>query len=169
MMMIYSNVLKELVNMRTFQVIVISLISMSLCQLLKFIVFSIKEKKFMFKTLITTGGFPSSHTSCVTSLVISIGLFQFHDSGELTYSFAIALVFATIVIHDAMGVRLEASKHAKILNNLVSNEDMETKQKLGFGKKGHLKELLGHKGFEVLGGFLLGVLVAIVGYLIAII
>lgn len=159
-----SEGINHLISVRAIQVIILSAISMTLCQILKFIIFSVKEKKMVYKSLITTGGMPSSHTASVTTLVISLGLFQYHDTNGLDYSFAVALVFAMIVIHDAMGVRLEASKHAKILNNLVKHEDVETKKQLGFGNKGYLKELLGHKGFEVIGGFLFGTMISLIGY-----
>lgn len=160
--------ISSLMNIRTIQVIILAMVSLLLCQVAKFIIFSIRERRPMVSTLFTTGGMPSSHTATVISLIVGMGLLQLHDNGSLDYSFAVALVFGIIVIHDAMGVRLEASKHAKILNNLVSSEDIKTKQDLGFGEKGKLKELLGHKGFEVLGGFLFGLIVGIVGYLIII-
>lgn len=160
----WYNELQELIGIRTVQVILFSLLSMLFCQFLKVIIFSIKEKKLMIKALFTTGGMPSSHTATVITLVVLMGFFQMSDSGKLEYSFAVALIFACIVIHDAMGVRLEASKHAQILNNLVKNEDEQTRIELGFGKKGKLKELLGHKAFEVVGGIIVGLIFAIVGY-----
>ena len=71
-----------------------------------------------------------------------------------------------IVLHDAMGVRLEASKHAKILNNLASDMTYEEKLELGYGEKGSLKEMLGHRAIEVLGGIIVGILVGIIGFII---
>ena len=65
-----------------------------------------------------------------------------------------------------MGVRLEASKHAKILNNLTSDMTVEEKKTLGFGKKGSLKEMLGHKSFEVAGGVFFGILRGVIGFFI---
>ena len=56
-----------------------------------------------------------------------------------------------VTIHDAMGVRYEASKHAIILNKMVDNLSDEEKMDLGFGKNGKLKEMLGHSGTELLG------------------
>lgn len=161
----YDDV-RKLIGTRTVQVIIISLCSMIFCQILKVIIFSIKEKKLVIKALFTTGGMPSSHTATVISLVVSLGLFQYADNGTLDYSFAVALIFACIVIHDAMGVRLEASKHAQILNNLLKDQDKQTRIELGFGKKGILKELLGHKAFEVFGGVIVGLLFSIIAFVI---
>jgi acid phosphatase family membrane protein YuiD len=90
---------------------------MIFCQVLKFIIISIKRKEVNWNILYSTGGFPSSHSGLCMSLVTSLLLFQLNDIGMLDWSFVVALIFSIIVIHDAMGVRLEASKHAKILNN----------------------------------------------------
>ncbi len=168
--MIYTNdayeTIREIIGDRTIQVLVMALISMTFCQLTKFVYFSIKQHKLAWGALMTTGGMPSSHTASVITLTVLIGMFQIKDEGALDYSFAVSLVFAIIVIHDAMGIRFEASKHAKILNKLVDDEDIETKRNLGFGKQGKLNELLGHKGFEVLGGIIVGTIIAIIGYFI---
>lgn len=155
----YNGIVKD----RAFICIILVGISAFSCQLLKLIITSIRHKKVMWRSLFSTGGFPSSHSSSVITLVISLGIFEMHDVGGLDYSFAVAATVAFIVIHDSMGVRLEASKHAKILNNMVENEPLAIKQELGFGRKGHLKELLGHKFVEVFAGIIYGVLVAIIG------
>ena len=99
-------------------------------------------------------------------LTLIIGMLQFHDLGYPDWVFAVAFVFAVITVHDAMGVRYEASKHAIILNNMVVNLSEEEKADLGFGKKGRLKEMLGHRYTEVLGGILVGIIVALIGYFI---
>ena len=66
-----------------------------------------------------------------------------------------------------MGVRLEASKHAKILNRLkdeLDDELSEEEKQEYYGKKGKLKEMLGHRGIEVLVGALLGAGVGFAGF-----
>lgn len=159
--------LLSLVNQRSMQIIILCLISMVFCQMLKVIILSIRTKSFEIKPLFSTGGFPSSHTSTCITLTVSLFLFQMHDlNGMVDWSFAVAVIFSMIIIHDAMGVRYEASKHAKILNHITSDIPAEQKKKIGFGKKLELKEMLGHKGVEVLGGVLVGLLVAVVGYFV---
>lgn len=158
--------IRKLVSMRTIQVIILTAISVIACQIVKFVVFSIRDKKPVWKALMTTGGWPSSHTSAVMTLIISLGVFQMWDNGAFDYSFAVSFAFGFIVIHDAMGVRLEASKHAAILNKMVEDNSLEERQEMGFGRKGQLKELLGHKRFEVLLGAIFGSLVALIGILV---
>lgn len=159
--------LQDIISLRAMQILIICFVSMVLCQFLKFIIHSIKDKKPQWKLLISTGGFPSSHSALCVTLCIALGMFQWHDlEGKLDWSFAVAVVISVIVVHDAMGVRLEASKHAKILNNLAADMTEEEKQELGFGKKGKLKEMLGHKGLEVLGGIVVGIIVGLIGFII---
>ncbi|MBQ9520372.1 MAG: divergent PAP2 family protein [Acholeplasmatales bacterium] len=147
-------------------VFTISTLSMLTCQLLKFLIGLMREREAKWYMLISTGGFPSSHTGFTVALCVSLGIFQCYTQGQVDWSFAVALVYMCVIIHDAMGVRLEASKHAVILNNMAENYTEEEKQKLGYGKKGHLKEMLGHHGTEVLGGVLVGVIFGIAGFFI---
>lgn len=159
--------LYSLITLRAMQILIISIFSMLLCQLLKFMISSIRMKKPQWRLLISTGGFPSSHSSLCVAMCITLGMFQWHDlDGKLDWSFAVAVIISVIVVHDAMGVRLEASKHAKILNNLAADMSEEEKKELGYGKKGKLKEMLGHKGLEVVGGVILGIIVGLIGFLI---
>lgn len=162
------NELNNLVTSRAMTIIFISLACLLVCQIIKFIIISIRNNKLEWWCFKTTGGFPSSHSGFVVCLTISLGMFQWHDLDRLDWSFAVAVAFAVIVLHDAMGVRLEASKHAKILNNMAADLPIEEKKKLGFGQKGFLKEMLGHKGIEVLGGILMGIIFAIAGFFIVI-
>lgn len=147
-------------------ILAISLFAMILCQVAKFVIYSIKYKKLLWYYLISTGGFPSSHSSFCVALCVALGLFQYNILGYLDWSFPVSVVFSMIVLHDAMGVRLEASKHAKILNNLTSEMTYEERLELGFGEKGSLKEMLGHRAIEVLGGIMVGAVIGIIGFLI---
>ena len=163
-----DNALANIFSCRAMQCLYICTISMLLAQIMKFIIYSIRDKKPNWHMLSSTGGFPSSHTAFTASLCITLAMFQIHDYGELDWSFAVAFAFCMITITDARGVRFEASKHAKILNNLVASYSEEERRMLGYGDNGHLKELLGHKGKEVLGGFLVAGIVSIIGFMICI-
>lgn len=153
---------------RAMQCLYICTIAMLTAQVIKFIIYSIRDKKLCWNMLSSTGGFPSSHTAFTVSLCITLAMFQIHDNKELDWSFAVAFAFCMITVTDARGVRFEASKHAKILNNLVSSYSEEERRMLGYGENGQLKELLGHKGREVLGGVLVAGIVSIIGFMICV-
>ncbi|MBR6357280.1 MAG: divergent PAP2 family protein, partial [Lachnospiraceae bacterium] len=71
---------------------------------------------------------------------------------------------AIIVMHDAMGVRLETGKQAKVINDML-----ETFQKLGrtdVPAEQQLKEFVGHTPVQVAAGAVLGIAVALVFHFI---
>lgn len=94
---------------------------------------------------------PSSHSAFVTSLATGVGLVEGFDSTL----FALAAVFALIVMYDAAGVRRAAGKQARVLNAII--EDLNRREL----HPERLRELLGHTPVEVVAGARLGVLVAI--------
>ena len=122
--------------------------------ILKVIIELIVNKKLTLSRILGSGGMPSSHTSTVVALAIAVG----YISGLDTVSFAIAVIFAIIVIHDAVGVRQETGKQAQILNQIIF--DTSIFKNLDFEKR--LKEYIGHTPFQVLVGAIVGLLVAIV-------
>jgi acid phosphatase family membrane protein YuiD len=72
-----------------------------------------------------------------------------------SFQVAVSFLLAIIVMNDAMGVRYETGKQAKVINELV--------KEIFSGKSAdvnaNLKELIGHTPFQVLIGALLGALI----------
>ncbi|MCI9455945.1 MAG: divergent PAP2 family protein [Oscillospiraceae bacterium] len=140
-------------------------------QLIKTLLVLISTKKFEAERLFGAGGMPSSHSALACSMAIGMCRKMGFDSPE----FALALAFAAVVMYDAMGVRRAAGEQAKVLNKMVfdfsdlwGKPDREKKPPQGDGEENEksilgdkaLKEYLGHTPLEVLGGALLGILVA---------
>jgi len=138
--------------MKNYIYIIVPFATLILCQLLKFLIESLKHKKVMWGRLFNgNGGMPSSHTSFSVSVTMTIGL----NEGFTSPIFAVALVFSLITMHDAMGLRFESGKQAEAIN-LLLDEVFEAEE--GFK---HLKEQLGHKPLEVLMGLILGIVSAL--------
>lgn len=133
-------------------ILTISLIACVLAQILKLVVELIRHGKVSFRTLVETGGMPSAHSALVTALATGIGQTQGWASSE----FALAFVFAIIVMYDAAGVRQAAGKQARILNQIV-DEFFHEHATLN---EDRLKELLGHTPVQVVAGSVLGVVVS---------
>ncbi|MBF2003542.1 MAG: divergent PAP2 family protein [Synechococcales cyanobacterium C42_A2020_086] len=133
-------------------ILIIALLACLLAQGLKLIVELIRHGKVSFRTLVETGGMPSAHSALVTALATGIGQTAGWASGE----FAIALIFAIIVMYDAAGVRQAAGKQARILNQIV---DELFRENTTFSED-RLKELLGHTPVQVIAGSALGVAVS---------
>jgi acid phosphatase family membrane protein YuiD len=120
-----------------------------LAQVAKAIIHCIVNKKFDIHRLFGDGGMPSGHSATVSSLAMMCVLAY----GPGSVEFAIAMIMATVVCHDAMNVRQESGKHAALLNDIVEllNDTMKT----GWDEI-KLKEFLGHTSFQVWMGVLLG-------------
>ncbi|MBC6474322.1 MAG: divergent PAP2 family protein [Hormoscilla sp. GM102CHS1] len=131
------------------RVLLVSLIACSIAQALKLVVDLVKNQKLNVRALVTTGGMPSSHSTLVTALATEVG----QQTGWESPDFAIATIFAIIVMYDAAGVRQAAGKQARILNQII---DQLFQEKPEFNED-RLKELLGHTPFQVIVGFMLGV------------
>lgn len=123
----------------------------SLAQISKVAFYALQEKRFNLRYLVTSGGMPSSHSALVAATATAVGL----RDGTGSTAFAIALIFASVVMYDAAGVRRAAMTQARILNQIIDelfqgHPISETR----------LRELLGHTPFEVVVGAVLGVATA---------
>lgn len=133
------------------QILLAALLAWAVSQFFKIITFALVSRELNFRRLVETGGMPSSHTALVSALATGVGLQQGFESS----SFALAVIFALVVMYDAAGVRRAAGKQAQVLNAII--EDLYRKQL----HPERLRELLGHTPFEVLVGAILGILIAI--------
>lgn len=124
-----------------------------LVQLFKVVCDLIITKKFNFKRIMGAGGMPSSHSAVVASLAALVGKYE----GVNTSIFAIASVFALIVMYDAAGVRRAAGKQAKLLNKIIETPGLSS---LEVHEK--LVEVLGHTPIQVFVGALIGAMVGII-------
>lgn len=132
------------------QVLIAGAIALFSAQSLKIITNMIKERRFNFRVVVGTGGMPSSHTALVMAVTTTVGLTQ----GFTSPLFDVSLVFSSIVMYDATGVRQAAGKQAAILNKIMEELSHHSFQEQ------RLKELLGHTRLEVIGGALYGIMIA---------
>lgn len=142
------QVAKHIFNNR---IIIVSFLAWFVAQFLKVIFTYIFKGKFDLGRFIGSGGMPSSHSSFVVSLAMSVGFVEGFD----TTIFALSLAFAIIVMYDAAGVRRATGKQATVLNEIV---DEIYKHRVIPEEK--LKELIGHTPFEVIVGALIGLLIS---------
>lgn len=101
------------------------------------------------RSRIGNGGFPSTHTAVVSSAVMLIGF----EEGFNTPMFSLGVAFLMITIIDATGIRRALGEHAKHINVWAKPEKM-------------LRESQGHNKVEVLGGFVIGTILAYIGAII---
>lgn len=120
-----------------------------------------------WKLLTSTGGMPSSHSAAVTSLATAVGF----ETGFDSAIFAVAIMFAVIVMYDASGVRYEAGQHAAMINQIRSElkqffQDIKHWPEMNEEEKAkELKTLLGHKPSEVFTGAITGICISVIYYM----
>ena len=132
-----------------------AVLSWFVAQVLKTAIDAYCNKGINWERMTGSGGMPSSHSSTVVSLAVAIGVSYGVDSTL----FALALIFAIVVMYDATGVRRETGKQAVILNRLLLDNPFSwTGEEID--KK--LKEYVGHTPLQVLMGAILGMLIALI-------
>lgn len=136
------------------QVLISSCLGWVVAQFLKTVIDMALNRSFTPERLVGSGGMPSSHSATVCALVVSTGL----RYGVSTYEFAVSFVLASVVMYDAIGVRRETGKQAKLLNmimdqNLLKLDNHQIQERL--------KELVGHTPLQVFAGAVLGIGIAL--------
>ena len=124
-----------------------------LIQLFKVITDLVKTRKLNVKRIMGAGGMPSSHSAVVTSLATLMG----RTSGFDSPIFALACIFAFVVMYDATGVRRAAGKQASLLNKII-----ETPGLTGLQVSERLVEVLGHTPFQVFVGAFIGIIAGLI-------
>ena len=147
------KVLQELLHN---DILLAGILSWFVAQVIKTILYAVINKELDMTRLMGDGGMPSAHSATVTAVAAMTGLL----CGFGSPLFALACILAIIVMHDAMGVRLETGKQAKLLNEMVTLLEALGQPKLSMEKK--LKEFVGHTPSQVMAGMLLGIVVALV-------
>ncbi len=132
-----------------------ALISGISAQALKPFVDLVQRRGFKLIRFMDTGGMPSSHTAVVTALTVGVAVYQ----GVSSPLFGISLIMSLYFIFEATGLRQEVGNQAKVLNEII-----ETVKETHHFNADELRELIGHTWAEVLGGFALGLLVALLVY-----
>ena len=145
--------LNQLISNR---ILVGGIIGWASAQIIKTIIFLIVNRKLQLERLVGDGGMPSAHSTTVTSVAMLAGLELGFDSPI----FAVAAIMAIVVMHDAMGVRLETGKQAKVLNDMMDLFEKMNGAELSNQQK--LKEFVGHTPLQVICGAVLGIIVAFI-------
>jgi hypothetical protein len=119
--------------------IIIPFVSILSAELVKLAIDLINQRAEI--RFIRTGGMPSGHSAFVGALVVVVAYREGLDST----AFMISAVLALVVMYDAVSIRSEAGKHAKLINHHHGHE---------------LDESLGHDHLQVIVGAVFGAFIA---------
>ena len=134
-------------------------------QVIKAILYTILNREFSLERLFGDGGMPSGHSATVSAMAM-MSLLHY---GAGSFEFAVTAMLAIIVMHDAMGVRLETGKQAEVINELralleeivddfSTEETLDKKFQKVFSEE-KLKEYVGHTPIQVAAGCILGLFI----------
>ena len=124
-------------------------------QVLKTLIHMFITKQFVMERMVGSGGMPSSHSATVCGLATAVGI----RYGGGSYEFAMAAILAIVVMHDAMGVRMETGRQGKVLNEML---EVFTNMGKQISAEARLKEFVGHTPLQVLMGAIFGIIIAVI-------
>lgn len=136
------------------QILISGAVGWFTAQFCKTLLYAVLNHKLDITRFWGDGGMPSAHSATVSCMAVSAGLVY----GVGSFQFAICVIFALITMRDAMGVRLETGKQAKLLNEMVR---LFSKDKPELPEE-RLKELVGHTPLQVVSGCVTGCVMAFV-------
>jgi len=120
---------------------------------IKYIVSAIKkESRGLRAYLFASGGMPSSHSATVVAMATIVGLRDGLGSGL----FGVAVLFALIVMYDAMKVRRSSGEQGVAIQKLIKEQKSSIKLP---------RVAKGHEPIEVVAGSILGVVIGAVVFL----
>ena len=133
------------------RILISALCAWGAAQVIKAILYRVINGRFSIERLFGDGGMPSGHSATVTAAAINCGL----GSSE----FAITVIIAIIVMHDACGVRRETGKQALVIQDLVETLNILAEKE--YTPPQRLKIFVGHTPMQVLVGGIVGLLTGI--------
>ena len=95
------------------------------------------------------------HSATVCGLTTAAGL----KYGAGSFEFAISFILSMVVMYDAVGVRQETGKQARLLNSILLENPLKLSGEVLQQK---LKEYVGHTPIQVFAGAVLGIILALV-------
>lgn len=136
------------------QTLMSGVVGWTVAQVLKTLIDIGLNHSFNPERLVGSGGMPSSHSATVCALTTSAGL----RYGAGSFEFSVSFLLAMIVMYDAIGVRQETGKQAKVLNRLLFDDLVKLNGEVLQEK---LKEYVGHTPIQVAAGAVLGIGIAL--------
>ncbi len=141
-----------------------AIVSAVLAQFLKPVFYWLVHREWKWNLVKDSGGFPSSHSAMVSALALSVGIRESFNSTI----FAVTMALACIVIYDAANVRYYSGQNIKITQQLIKDIQKQTDVKFEDPiYHTRVKQVLGHRWIECIGGILIGLIIALLFNLIS--
>ena len=141
-----------------------AIVSAVLAQFLKPVFYWLVHREWKWNLVKDSGGFPSSHSAMVSALALSVGIRESFNSTI----FAVTMALACIVVYDAANGRYYSGQNIKITQQLIKDIQKQTDVKFEDPiYHTRVKQVLGHRWIECIGGILIGLIIALLFNLIS--
>lgn len=132
--------------------IIAGMLGWVVAQSAKYLIISAKRGRFVTpRQLYGSGNMPSAHSATVVAVLTVIALIDGVNSGL----FGLALIFASVVLYDAVMVRRSSGEQGASLTALIKEQKSQVRLP---------RVAKGHTPLEVVVGALLGVLVGVASH-----
>jgi acid phosphatase family membrane protein YuiD len=119
-----------------------------ICQVIKLIIYSVMEKKFIPGGLFKPDGMPNVHASVFAALSTVIGI----KYGFSSLLCSVSGAYSIVILHDTMRIKRAREKQVNVLNRIISSIE-------GYGELGanRIERVLQYRPLDVLAGMILGI------------
>ena len=131
----------------SFQVLIVPIAAGIIAQAIKLLADGIKGNFDLKHLWASYGGMPSSHAAFVSALAAEVGFREGIDST----AFAVAAIFALLIMRDALGLRMHLGNQGRAINEVIKRFHSEAR-----GVVPPLEERIGHTPAQLVVGALLG-------------
>lgn len=131
----------------SFQVLLVPIAAGLIAQAIKLLTDGIKGNFDLRHLWASYGGMPSSHAAFVTALASEVGFREGIDST----AFAIAVIFALLIMRDALGLRMHLGNQGRTINEVIKRFHPEARDVVP-----PLEERIGHTPAQLIVGALFG-------------
>jgi len=135
------------------EIYLIPIISGFIIQIIKVILYSAIEGKFVFEKFTQTDGMPNLHAGVFSSLAACIGI----KYGFSSILFSVVTTYSVIIIHDTLRLKGEKGRQADLLNMILTNVEQYSKLNESLSIK-----VLHYRPLDVLSGAVVGIVATIV-------
>lgn len=142
------GILMQVISSKIVQAAVLSWIAVNI---LKILIFSIRNKKLDFSVALKTGNMPSSHTAVIVGIASMMYLLE-----GFSNLFFFSALLAGFITYDSVTLRKQVGEHYFVINEMLKNKIFSKVR-----EKYKIKKYLGHKISEVLVGIVVGIAVAV--------
>jgi len=135
------------------EIYLIPILSGFIIQIIKVVLYSALQRRFLFEKFTQTDGMPNLHAGVFSSLAACIGI----KYGFSSILFSVVTTYSVIIIHDTLRLKGEKGRQADLLNKILTNVEHYSMLDNSLSVK-----VLQYRPLDVMSGAVIGIVATIV-------